>query len=196
MWKDETQNYQSQVNAKTILPDTDTVLMRYMSFLMDQILQCSFDDDHIYLILSCLYHPLIINCSLKFEFHLIDSFEIIEKCFRVLGKMINVSTNMNLHELPLSKTDIIYDNMLSLAAFVSKVMATSIMYIPSGSKLKQPQMSKIFDEPIFQAVDFLRTKNVEDNVSNKDMHESSEVYETFREHLLGVKTNKNAIGFL
>ena len=99
-------------------------------------------------------------------------------------------TNMNIDELPLSKTDIIYDNMLSLAAFVSKVMATSITHIPSGSKLKQPQMSKIFDEPIFQAVDFLRTKKCEDNVSNKDMHESSEVYETFREHLLGVKTIK------
>ena len=82
--------YKRQVNAKTILSDTDTVLMRYMSFLMDQILQCSFEDDHIYLILSCLNHPLIINCSLNFEFHLIDSFEIIEKCFRVLGKMINV----------------------------------------------------------------------------------------------------------
>ena len=100
--KTKHRNYQSQVNAKTILSDTDTVLMRYMSFLMDQILQCSLDDDHIYLILSCLYHPLI-NCSLNFEFHSIDSFEIIEKCFRVLGKMINVSTNMNLHELPFQK---------------------------------------------------------------------------------------------
>ena len=127
-----------------------------------------------------MHHPLIISCSLNFEFYLIDSFEIIEKCFRVLGKMINVSTNMNLHDkLPLSKTDIIYDNMLSLAAFVSKVMATSIMYIPSGSKLKQPQMSKIFDEPIFQAVDFQRTKNVEDNVSNNDIHESSEFMKHF-----------------
>ena len=87
MCKDETENhYKSQVNAKTILADTDAVLMRYMSFLMDQILQCSFEDDHIYLILSCLNHPLIINCSLNFEFHLIDSFEIIEKCFHVLRK--------------------------------------------------------------------------------------------------------------
>ena len=54
--KTKHRNYQSQVNAKTILADTDTVLMRYMSFLMDQILQCSFDDDHIYLILS-LFAP-------------------------------------------------------------------------------------------------------------------------------------------
>ena len=52
-------------------------------------------------------------------------------------------------------------------------------------------MSQYFKQSIFYV-----PKNVEDNVSNKDMHESSEVCETFREHLLGVKNNKNAIDAL
>ena len=191
-----TQHSQKQVNAKTILADADTALIRYMSFLMGQILQCSFEDDHMSLILTYLHHPLVVNCSSNFKFHLIDSFEIIEKCFRVLEKMIDAATVMKTDKLTLSKTDIIFDNMLSLAAFVSKVMAKYIMHVPSGSKLKQPSISKIFDEPIFLAIDFLRTKNSQNDLCVRDIHEPNQVCETFRECLLGVNTNTNAIDSL
>ena len=66
------------------------------------------------------------------------------------------------------RNDVIFDNILSLFTFISKVAKYLFTYTPSNSKLLLPNMAELFNESLIEAIVFSMEEKQEAIIGSRE----------------------------
>ena len=143
-------------------------LIQLMSTMTDRLLESSFEDESVILILHYLFHPLISYYSTNAIFPLPEGNKVLQKIFLVLEKLIRNVKDIETLNKASPRNDVIFDNILSLFTFISKVAAYLFTYTPSNSKLLLPNMAELFNEPLIEAIVFSMEEKQEAIIGSRE----------------------------
>ena len=88
-------------------------LIQLMSTMTDRLLESSFEDESVILILHYLFHPLIAYYSTNAIFPLPEGNKVLQKIFLVLEKLIRNVKDIDTLDKASPRNDVIFDNILS-----------------------------------------------------------------------------------